>query len=226
MRGQQRILGILGLGCALALASAAAVQAQEDDVYQVWMGERSFSAVAAKAYVNPTGGLTVTGTLDCSDEVEAFVDDVEAWLISEGFAGTGDEIEVVLVSRMESTDGDAGWVPVNPRWTAFQYVGRTKVVTASYPSGIAQPCYLEGTPSPYAWQTLYGFPVGQTQWVYSTTGKFGAGSVRIEIDAQGYLGATATVNGQTVMIGDQIVQFYSDLYDFSGWDLRAQKVRS
>ena len=67
------------------------------------------------------------------------------------------------------------------------------------------------TSGPWTWGTLYGFPVGTTQWVYSANGKFGAGAIHVEL----------TLEGSELQVGEDTHYFYS----FSGWDLRAVKVR-
>jgi hypothetical protein len=155
--------------------------------------EHSFDSTVDQVLVNRYGGITISGTLDCSTQVA----DVY------GGAANIPENTTVFVGK---------------NWTATQYVGRGKVVTASYSSGIASICYTNDpgmyygdvTP-PWPWSTLYGFPVGETQWVYSSNGKFTAGTIHVEL----------AVDSSELAVGADTHYFY----DFSGWDLRATRVR-
>ena len=154
--------------------------------------EHSFSATVDQVLVNRYGGITVSGNLDCS----AAVADI--------YGGA------------ELIPADTS-VFVSKSWTATQYVGRNKVVTASYDSGIASVCYTNDptmyygdvTP-PWPWSTMYAYPVGETQWVYSSTGKFATGPIHVELTVTGGL-----------TVGEDEHLFAS----FSGWDLRATKAR-
>lgn len=155
--------------------------------------EHSFVSTVDRVVVNRYGGITVSGTLDCSAEVEAIYGGPE------------------LIPANTS-------VFVSKNWTATQYVGRNKVVTASYSSGIASVCYTNDpgmmngdVTAPWSWSTQYGYPVGEVQWVYSATGKFGTGPIHVEL----------AVDGSPLTNGEDTHYFY----DFSGWDLRATKGR-
>jgi len=154
--------------------------------------EHSFSATVNQVLVNRYGGITVSGNLDCS-------------------AAVAD-----IYGGVENIPADTS-VFVSKSWTATQYVGRNKVVTATYDSGIASVCYTNDptmyygdVTAPWPWATLYAFPVGETQWVYSGTGKFATGPIHVEL----------TVTG-SLIVGQDEHLFTS----FSGWDLRATKVR-
>jgi hypothetical protein len=157
--------------------------------------EHSFTGTVDKVLVNRYGGITVSGTMDCTAEVAA------------------------IYGGEENVPADTT-VYVGKQWTATQYAGRGKVITASYSSGIASICYTNDpavmawpgySEAPYPWSTLYGFPVGETQWVYSDNGKFGAGAIHVEL----------TLEGSELQAGEDTHYFY----DFSGWNLRATKVR-
>ena len=169
--------------------------------------------------MNSAGGIKVTGTLDCTTAFNDFVTAVQAdpavtsWKNDHGYTG------LVDVRLTTLTPSGVGWVPVNPHFTATQYVGRTRVISAYYGSGIAQSCHYTDESGPCPWSTLYGFLVGGDQWVYSSTGKFSAGRIHIEMSAQGSIEATAYAGNV------EIATFTQDLYGLSGWDLRAQKVR-
>jgi hypothetical protein len=159
--------------------------------------EHSIGATVDQVLVNRYGGITVSGTLDCTDAVAE------------------------IFGSMESIPADTT-VLVSKSWTATQYVGRNKVVTASYSSGIASVCYTndpafmqEAEVAPWPWSTRYAFPVGETQWVYSSNGKFATGPIHIEL----------TIEGVPLVItnGENTDTHY--FYDFSGWDLRTTRVR-
>lgn len=167
--------------------------------------EQAISATVDLVQVNRAGGITVSGSLDCTDQVAAI------------YGGTGNIPDDTLVM-------------VNMNWDALQYVGKNKTVFAEYDSGIASICYTNMDPSlfpdwvdldaPYSWDTRYAYPVGTVQWVYSRDGKFAAGPIHIELTANGSL----SVYEESDPPGDgQWVDYY--LYDFSGWNLRATKVR-
>lgn len=157
--------------------------------------EHSFDATVDAVLVNRYGGITISGTLDCTAAV------------ADAYGGA------------ENIQADTT-VFVSKSWVATQYVGRGKVVTASYDSGIASVCYTNDpaimswpgySEAPWPWSTQYGYPVGGTQWVYSSTGKFGAGSVHVEL----------TIESDPLTIGADTHYFY----DVSGWNVRATKVR-
>ena len=153
--------------------------------------ERSFVVVADTVLVNNMGGIWVGGSMDCTAAV------VEAYPIE------ADRPDMVLV---------------NPNWEAYQYVGRTKVIHASYGSGIASSCYINpelGQGScPCRWGTNSPFPVGLPQWVYSLDGKFAPG--RIHIEVTGY--------GGWAVGGSE--DFPYSLWSFSQYDLKAVKAKS
>jgi hypothetical protein len=154
--------------------------------------EHSFSATVNQVLVNRYGGITVSGDLDCSEAVAS------------------------IYGGVENIPADTS-VFVGKSWTATQYVGRNKVVTATYDSGIASVCYTNDptmyyndVTAPWPWQTLYAYPVGETQWVYSGTGKFTTGPIHVELTVMGDL----TVDGNDHLF-----------VSFSGWNLRATRVR-
>ena len=194
MRPRRRVLAALvAVSAALASVIAASSSATAADT------EQAIYATVDLVQVNKAGGITVSGSLDCTDQVAAIY----------GGAANIPADTMVLV---------------NMNWDALQYVGKTKTVSASYDSGIASICYTNMDASmfpdwvdldpPYSWDTRYAYPVGTTQWVYSRDGKFVAGPIHIELNAYGSL---------SVFEDSQWVDYY--LYDFSGWNLRATKVR-
>ena len=186
-----RIRGIVAatasLFAALATAVVPAGSASADNY------EHSFTGTVDQVLVNRYGGITVSGRMDCSEQVADIYGGAENIP-----AGT-----TVFVGK---------------QWTATQYVGRGKVITASYSSGIASVCFTNDpavfggdvTP-PWPWGTNYGFPVGTTQWVYADNGKFAAGAIHVEL----------TLDSVELQVGTDTHYFYS----FSGWNLRAVRVR-
>ena len=165
--------------------------------------EQSIYATVDRVQVNKMGGITVSGSVDCTDQVAAI------------YGGDVDSIPADTI------------VVVNMNWDALQYVGKGKTVFAEYDSAIASICYTNMDESlfpdwvdlvaPYSWETRYPYPTGTVQWVYSRDGKFAAGPIHIELTA---------IGGLTVTEGSdppQDVEYF--LYDFSGWNLRATKVR-
>lgn len=154
--------------------------------------EHGFTATVDLVQVNRYGGITVSGQLDCSAQVAD------------------------IYGGAESIPANTS-VFVSKSWVATQYVGKGKVVTASYDSGIASVCYTNDpgmyygdVTAPWPWQTLYAYPVGETQWVYSPTGKFGSGMIHVELTVTG---------GLTVGEDDHLFA------SFSGWNLRTTRVR-
>lgn len=157
--------------------------------------EHSFGSTVDTVLVNRYGGITVSGTLDCTEAV------------ADVYGGA------------ENIPADTT-VFVSKSWVATQYVGRGKVVTARWDSGIASVCYTNDPfvlswpgygEAPWPWSTQYAFPVGDPQWVYSSTGKFGAGAIHVEL----------TIQSDPLTVGEDTHTFY----DFSGWNVRAAKVR-
>jgi hypothetical protein len=167
--------------------------------------EQAIYATVDLVQVNRMGGITVSGSLDCTEQVAAI------------YGGAAN----IPLDTM---------VLVNMNWDALQYVGKNKTVFAEYDSGIASICYTNLDPSlfpdwvdlvaPYSWDTRYAYPVGTVQWVYSRDGKFAAGPIHIELTASGGL----SVYEESDPPGNgEWFDYY--LYDFSGWNLRATKVR-
>lgn len=199
MRPRRRLLAALvAVSAALAAMVAPSSSATAADT------EQAIDATVDLVQVNKMGGITVSGSVNCTDQVTAI------------YGGTDN----IPVNTM---------VLVNMDWDALQYLGKTKTVFAEYDSAIATICYTNMDPSlfpdwvdlvaPYSWDTRYGYPVGTVQWVYSQDGKFAAGPIHIELTAQGGL----TVQEFDSNGNPQDVDYY--LYDFSGWNLRATKVR-
>jgi hypothetical protein len=188
---RKRIRGVLAATTTLVAAMTLALVPTGSASAEGY--EHSVYSTVDQVLVNKAGGITVSGRLDCS----ARVADIYGGVANIP-AGT-----TVFVGK---------------QWTATQYVGRGKAITASYSSGIASVCFTNDpamyngdvTP-PWSWSTLYAFPVGQTQWVYSPQGKFGAGAIHVEL----------TIEGVPLTVGEDTHYFYG----FSGWDLRATKVR-
>lgn len=191
MRGVVAVAAAFLAGLAVAITPVGSASA-EDFGY-----EHSVGATVDQVLVNRNGGITVSGTLDCTAAV------------------------VDIFGGVENIPAQTT-VLVGKSWTATQYVGRGKAVTASYSSGIASVCYTndpafmqEAETAPWPWSTRYAYPVGGTQWVYSSNGKFATGQIHIEL----------TIEGVPLVItnGENTDTHY--FYDFSGWNLRATRVR-
>jgi hypothetical protein len=192
--GTMRIKTVLAIGTTILASLAAA--ALPTGAASAQDTEHGFSATVDQVLVNRSGGITVSGLLDCT---------------------------AAVVSIYGSVDNvpDNTSVFVSKNWTATQYIGRGKVASASYSSGIASVCftndpsvYYGDVDAPWPWETLYAYPVGTTQWVYSSTGKFASGPIHVELTVTGDL---------TVGEGDSAQQHL--FASFSGWDVRAVKVR-
>jgi hypothetical protein len=186
-----RIRGVVAATASLFAALAATIVPAGSAAADTY--EHGFTATVDQMLVNRSGGITVSGQLDCSAQV------------AEAYGGA------------ENIPPDTS-VYVGKQWTATQYLGRGKAITASYSSGIASVCFTNDptrfdgdVTAPWPWATLYGFPVGTTQWVYAANGKFAAGAIHVEL----------TVDSVSLPVGEDEHFFYS----FSGWDVRAVKVR-
>ena len=168
---------------ALALLGAAAVPASATGYV-----EMSLDATIDEVLVNRTGGITMSGTLDCADVV------TEAY-------GSAVPANTTVFASVD--------------WSAYQYVGKNKVVYAEYASGMASICYTnDASMATYAnvWRTTYPFPMGgTTQWVYSRDGKFTQGPVHIEL----------RIAPVTFVYDDVEYAFYN----LSGWDLKAVRLK-
>lgn len=142
------------VGIALALITSAALPTSAEMI-----GEKTFTLIADTVLVNKGGGITVSGTLDCTAAVE------------EAYEGSTIPSEFAVFT--------------NVNWRATQYVGRGKVVTAVWESAVASVCYGSPFEGSGTWQTRYPYPSGAIQWVYSATGKFQAGTIHIEVWSEG-----------------------------------------
>jgi hypothetical protein len=187
-----RFRRVLAVSATLLATAATAILPAGGASAEDFGYEHSIGATVDQVLVNRYGGITVSGTLDCTA------------VVAEIFGGA------------ENIPADTT-VLVGKSWTATQYVGRNKVVTASYSSGIASVCYTndpvfmqEAEVAPWPWSTRYGYPVGETQWVYSSNGKFATGLIHVEL----------TIEGVPLVItnGENTDTHY--FYAFSGWDRR------
>lgn len=185
------IRGVVAAAASLFAALAAAIVPAGSASAENY--EHGFTGTVDQVLVNRYGGITVSGQMDCSAQVAS------------------------VYGGPENIPADTT-VFVGKQWTATQYVGRGKTISASYSSGIASVCFTNDpnmyhgdvTP-PWPWSTLYGYPVGTTQWVYADNGKFAAGAIHVEL----------TLDSVELQVGEDTHYFYS----FSGWDLRAARVR-
>jgi hypothetical protein len=146
--------------------------------------DAAFTITVDRVFVNQFGGIQVEGTMDCTAAVVA------------AYPNDADRPDMVLA---------------NPNWEATQYVGRTKVIRATYKSEIASPCYIKDEQGPYRWTTQTPFPDGQPTWLYSPDGKFGPGKIHVEAFGKG-AGPIPTVP-------------FPDLYAWGQADLKAQRAR-
>lgn len=169
---------------ALAMASLLATTAMPAAAADY---EVSPTVTIDQVRVNRMGGITINGTVDCTADVTAMYD------------GAIPENTTMFV---------------NVNWEASQMVGKNNVIYATYLSGIASICYTNdpafaaglGT-----WQTLFPFPTGTEQWVYSRDGKFSPGPIHVEI----------YVYGGPFAVGEDNYAFYT----FGQRDLRATRSR-
>lgn len=141
-----------------ALATAAALTAAPA------VGEDTNTSVTVKdvvAKVTRTGGLTVSGTMNCSAAVER--------------AGGVPENTHVMV---------------NVTWTAWQSVGRKTMVTASWAGGgHADPCYKSYSPTNpetfLPWNTSWFNSSSTPYYVFPSTGRFMKGMVHVDVQVVG-----------------------------------------
>ena len=202
MRRLMISLAMTALVATSTILGSPQVRAQNEPIK---LGEHRFTQTATLVNVNRMGGIAVSGYLDCT---QAW-DDMQAAIQQDASERHAD---LTLEVRLSGSF-------VGPNFTATQYVGRSKVVTVTYSSGIARQCLVPGISPPYPWTTLYGYPVGQPQWLYSSTGKFAPGPIHIESEGAGVLLAQ-TFDAAHPELGP--VDSYSmDLYSLSGWNLKA-----
>ena len=69
-------------------------------------------------------------------------------------------------------------------WTATQYLGRKGAITATYEPAIAHPCY-DSSGGLVHWATKGPGTQDKTMWIYAPNGKFGAGTVHVELRTGG-----------------------------------------
>lgn len=201
-------VALAAVGLSLSTFGNAVSIAQEYD--HPVSGEYAFDMSATQALVNSAGGLFVAGQLSCpSATITQALSDAVQMAVNDGF------------TEADNASLADGAVFANANWVATQYVGRTKVVTARYDSGIASPCYgFPGGP-PYDWRTLYPYPVGGDQWIYADNGKFATGRIHVEIFGT----ASPTINVYNPS-HDFLAAYTAVFYNTSGWDLRAARYRT
>lgn len=122
--------------------------------------------------VNKTGGITASGTVDCTAEVTAY------------FAPNPIPADTMVL--------------VNESWTASQRIGRKTMLQATYGSNYANQCFdntASSSGAPYPWMTSQFNSTDTPFYVYSPDGAFKKGAIHVDLTSEGgYL----IVNGQFV----------------------------
>ena len=168
-----------------------------------------------KVLVNKLGGVSVVGTVDCSDLAQqvreqgfSYVDENDQW------QPLGPVGEGALLNISSSSDN----------YTVSQPAGRRGMITVTHESSRLSPCYMEKfataadydppcdetTGAPCTWVTdhdLYD-PI-QPLFDYSADGKFRAGLLAVEAEA---VGALVEVFGE-----DENGPTYGAYYSPYGW---------
>ena len=162
-----------------------------------------------QALVDKLGGITVSGTADCSAAVKAYYGDQN------------------LPVPQNLT------VQVNINWTAYQPVGRNKTVAATFYSNHLIPCYNSynfpnpnyppvcgGDKPPCRWITSNYNSTLTPFYAYSLNGKFAPGPVHID-----FWNGSEYIMQDGVFLGGQEDDGLIDTFIFTGFNLRATRVR-
>ncbi len=161
------------------------------------------TATVSQVLVNRLGGITASGTMNCTNDVTAY------------YAGVGQQVPANLT------------VVTGPSWTATQPAGRHTSITASWNPDHANPCYNTnpsipgaelcpaGAPAPCSWITSHFGSSDTPFYVYATNGKFVPGPIHVDlITTTGYV----FING--------VLQDYTiEVFSATGFNLRAVRVR-
>jgi hypothetical protein len=180
--------------------------------------------VANEVLVNKTGGITVSGTLDCAAAVNAY-----DWSGLGGSLGNPPANLTILV---------------NVSWTAYQPVGRKTMLQATFGSDHKDPCYNTyadpnygpvcggDTGSSCRWITSNYTSTSTPVYVYSPQGKFAPGAIHVDV-------SSAEPDGYVLIDGNQQCELGGapssceieganpmtlNIFQRSGYDLKATRA--
>ncbi len=180
--------------------------------------------VANKVLVNKTGGITVSGTMDCAAAVNAY-----DWTDLTGIATPPANLTIM----------------VNVSWTAYQPVGRQTMLQATFGSDHKEPCYntnenlnygpvCGGDTNPSCrWITSNFTSTSTPFYVYSPQGKFAPGPIHVDV-LSAYPDGEVVIDGEwQCELGGALVSCDSEganpitinISQSSGYDLKASRTR-
>ena len=183
-----------------------------------------------KVLVNKLGGVSVVGTVDCSDLAQqvreqgfSYVDENDQW------QPLGPVGEGALLNISSSSDN----------YTVSQPAGRRGMIMVTHGSSRMSPCYLqyddpgdgytspcEVTGAPCTWVTdHYGYVEPTPLFDYSPNGKFKPGTVAVEAYSIGALVEVITVDGSGTVISKDGYFAPEGSYAYTSSTLKAVSYR-
>ncbi len=158
------------------------------------------TVVPTQALVDRLGGITISGTSDCTTEVRAAFP-----------GGIPDKLTVA----------------VGVNWTAYQPAGRRTMIHASFAANMAKPCYNRyaafgprcgGGAGPCPWITS-NYSSGDTPfYVYSLDGKFVRGWVHVDVEVEG---GAVFFDG---VYQESLSEAFRDMFTLAGYNVRAVRA--
>lgn len=183
-----------------------------------------------KVVVNKLGGVSVVGTVDCSDlalqvrtEGFPYVDENDQWLFLEPVG------EDVLINIAANSDN----------YTVSQPAGRRGMVMVTHGSSRMSPCYSEYddpgdgyTPpcdeagAPCTWVTdHFGYFEPTPLFDYSPNGKFKPGTVAVEASSIGAFVEVITLDGSGAVVSQEGYFAPEGSYAYTSTTLKAVSYR-
>lgn len=216
-RGVAALLAVVTAGAALA-ATAPATMAESPDM------------TVDKVIVNKLGGVSVVGSVDCTDLATqvreagfAYVDENEQWQFLEPVGAD------VLINVFANSDN----------YTVSQPAGRRGMITVTHGSSRMSPCYVgfddpgDGyeppcgdAGAPCRWATdHYAYDSSTPLFDYSTDGKFKAGTVAVSAHSIGAFVEVVTVDGSGAVTSRDGYFAPEGWYAYTSTTLRAVTYR-
>jgi hypothetical protein len=183
-----------------------------------------------KVVVNKLGGVSVVGTVDCSDLAQqvrqqgfSYVDENDMW---QELPPVGED---VLINIYANSDN----------YTVSQPAGRRGMIVVTHGSSRMSPCYLQyddpddgytppcdETGAPCTWVTdHYGYSEPTPLFDYSPNGKFKPGTVAVEAYSIGALVEVITVDGSGAVISKDGYFAPEGSYAYTSTTLKAVSYR-
>jgi hypothetical protein len=191
------------------------------------MRARRFAGVATTAALALASvGLTAAPAVSEGEDVWATVTDVVATVSRTGGITVTGKINCAAAVALWAQSNPSGLPPqsqvmVNIDWTAYQATSRKRMVTASFGDDIMSPCYDSDNPTAYmAWTTNHA---GSSKdfYVFSDTGKFVKGPVHVDVIVNGGFDPNDGSPSPNVISGGGFSEIAVEVFSHTGFDVKA-----